>query len=92
MGMSEKRINWDNLYILFTDRSGCTEQNLRDFDKLPYKNKVVFTHKPYPDIKSAYYIKGYESEGKVGILSEWKNNKKIKRVLDQFDFVGWFNS
>lgn len=28
------RINFDNLYFLFTDRDGCTKQNLLDFDQL----------------------------------------------------------
>lgn len=88
----KKRINWDNLYVIFTDRSGCTMKDLETFDNLPYEHKVVFTHIPQPMIKSAYYIKGYENEEKVGILSDWQEaNKPIKRVYDQFDFVGWFN-
>lgn len=86
------RINWDNLYVMFTDRSGCTMEDLRAFDQLPYEHKVVFTHIPQPKIKSSYYIKGYENEEKVGILSDWQDaNKPVKRVYDQFDFVGWFN-
>lgn len=52
-----KRIDYDNLYILFSDRDGCTKQYLIKFDNLPFKNKVVFVNKPYPDIKSAFYIK-----------------------------------
>ena len=87
----KKRINWDNLYILFSDRSGCTQKDLEDFDMLSFKNKVVFTHIKHPEIQSSFYIKGYENEGKVGILSEYKNKYAIKRQLDQFDFVKWFN-
>lgn len=88
----KKRINWDNLYVIFTDRSGCTMEDLKAFDALPYKNKVVFTHIPQPGIKSAYYIRGYENEEKVGILSGWQDETMpIKRVFDQFDYVGWFN-
>lgn len=85
-------MNWDNIFVIFTDRSGCTLADLKAFDALPYKNKVVFTHVPYPEIKSAYYIKGYENEDKVGILSEWQDEKRpVRRMYDQFDFVGWFN-
>ena len=61
-----------------------------DFDNLPYPNKVVFTHKPYPELKSAYYIKGFENEGEVGDLftfSGWNGEK----YYDQFDYVSWFN-
>ncbi len=88
----KKRINWDNLFLMFTDRSGCTQKNLEDFDRLPYKNKVVFTHIPHPEIKSAFYIKGYEEEDKVGVLSAFENEKlPVKRVYEQFDLVGWLN-
>lgn len=88
----KERINWDNLYVIFTDRSGCTQADLEAFDKLPYKHKVVFTHIPHPEIESSFYIRGYENEKKVGILSEYQNEKyPCRRQLDQFDFVRWFN-
>lgn len=88
----KKRINWENLYVIFTDRSGCTMDDLRAFDKLPYEHKVVFTHIPQPEIKSSFYIRGYEHENKVGILSDWQNaSYPVKRVYDQFDYVKWFN-
>ncbi|MGN1165312.1 MAG: DUF1919 domain-containing protein [Lachnospiraceae bacterium] len=88
----KKRINWGNLYVIFTDRSGCTMDDLRAFDKLPYEHKVVFTHIPQPEIKSSFYIRGYEHENKVGILSDWQNaSYPVKRVYDQFDYVKWFN-
>lgn len=51
-----KRMDYDKLFILFTDRDGCTEQDIVEFDNLPYKNKVIFVNKPHPNIKSAVYI------------------------------------
>ena len=87
-----ERINWDNLYIMFTDRSQCGQKNLEDFDKLPYEHKVVFTHIPHPEIKSSFYIRGYENEEKVPILSAFEDdNYPVKRIYDQFDVVGWLN-
>ncbi|VGM94906.1 Exopolysaccharide biosynthesis protein [uncultured Avibacterium sp.] len=85
-----QRIDLDNLFIIMTDRDGCTEQDLNDFDALPYKNKVVFTHKPYPEIRSAFYIEGFEQQDCVGDLfaySGWLG----KRYYDQFDYLAWFN-
>jgi len=88
----KKRINWDNLYIIFTDRSQCTKENLEEFDKLDYPNKVVFTHLPYPNIKSSFYIRGYEEEEKVPVLSQFVNLKfPVRRIYDQFDYVAWLN-
>ena len=57
-----KRINWSNLFVMFTDRDGCTESDLKDFDQLPYPNKVVFVNKENPNIESAFYIKGFEDK------------------------------
>lgn len=86
-----KRIRWDNLFIIMTDRSFCTYDDLVAFDELPYKNKVVFTHIPYPEIKSSYYIKGFETEEKVGILSDFRKNS-WKRYYDDFNFIKFFNN
>lgn len=86
-----KRINLNNLFILFNNRDGCTYQNLLDFDKLPFKNKIVFVHKPYPEINSAFYIKGFEKENSVGACYKFKNNLSGKKIYDQFDYINWFN-
>lgn len=86
----KKRINFNNLFIMFIDRDGCTYEQIKQFDSLPYKNKVIFTHKPYLEFKSAYYIEGFENEESVGILSEYIPNRN-KRYLHKFDFVKWFN-
>lgn len=83
------RINKDNLFVLFTDRDGCTYEDLVEYDSLPY-NKVVFTNKPYPEIKSSFYIKGFENLDSVGHCFEYMPGKKIK-YYDQFDYVKWFN-
>lgn len=86
-----KRVNFNNLYFMLTDRDECSYQNLKEFDDLPYKNKVVFTHKPYPEIKSSYYIKGFENQASVGMLMEYKNKFSVKKYYDDFDYVAWFN-
>ena len=88
----KKRINKKNLYILFTDRDGCSYQDLLEFDQLAYKNKVVFTNCEYHEISSSFYIKGFENEKSVGICSEFIPNKNWLRYYDQFDYVEWFNN
>jgi len=85
------RINWDNLFVLMSDRDGCTEDVLQAFDALPYKNKVVFTHLPRPDIASAVYIPGFEAETQVGICSEFRNRWSGRTYYDAFDYVRWLN-
>ena len=84
------RMNLDNLFIIMTDRDGVTEKDIQLFDQLPFKNKVIFTHKPYPAFKSAYYIKGFEKQNQVGDLFEF-SGWNGKKYYDQFDYVKWFN-
>lgn len=87
----KQRIDHDNLFILFTDRDGCTYDDLLDFDKLPFNNKIVFTKKPYPDIQSAVYIKGFENQNSVGNCFDYMPKGLGKKYYDQFDYVSWFN-
>lgn len=84
------RMNLDNLFIIMIERDGCRYQDLIEFDNLPFNNKIVFTHKPYPEIKSAFYIQGFEDQQYVGDLFEYTGNFG-KRYYDRFDYVGWFN-
>ena len=86
-----KRTNKDNLFIILTERDGCTYEDLKRFDKLSYQNKIVFTHKKYPEIKSSYYIRGFEKEEQVGDLFRYKNKWSGKKFYDDFDYIKWFN-
>lgn len=88
----KERINYDNLFVLGVETDGCTYETLKKFDQLPYKNKVIFTHKFYPEFKSAYYIKGFEKNNEVGVLINFKNQFFIRRYLDDFDYVSFLNN
>ena len=85
----KKRINWDNIVIINTDREGMTEELKERFEVLPYR-KVMFTHLPDEIHSSCYYIKGYEKDDCVGIITDhdtWDG----KRPVDQFDWVKFIN-
>ena len=85
------RMDKNNMFITMTDSLNCTYDDLVAFDQLPYEHKVVFTHKPYPEIKSAYYIKGFEDKQEVGVLSDWKPGFWKRRYIDDFDYVSFLN-
>lgn len=87
----KKRIEWDNLFILGIDGDNCSYKTMQRFDQLPYKNKVIFTHIPYPEIESSYYIPGFESEEGVGVLLDFKKQFWVRRYLDDFDYVSFLN-
>lgn len=37
------RVNWNKLIIKLNDQNGCTEEDVKNFADLPYKNKLFFT-------------------------------------------------
>lgn len=86
-----KRINKNNLFILMTDRDGCTKEDLINFERIPFKNKIVFTHIKYTDLKSTIYIPGFEKENCVGMCFEYASKYSVRRRYDCFDYVSWFN-
>lgn len=51
-----KRVNFNDIFLLFTDRGGCTYDMLKTYDALGYENKVVFCNREYPEIKYIYPV------------------------------------
>lgn len=86
-----KRINYKNIFIIMTDKDGCTEKQIKDFDNLPYENKVIFTNRKANQYSSEYYIKGFEHLNSVGDIINYSNLLGI-RYYDQFNFINWLNS
>ena len=91
----KKRINFDNLLILFgdinpDDETGCQMELIKRFEKLPFKNKIVFTDNPYSDFNSVVYLPKWTRnlEGVFQPVSKISGKKPI----DDFDFVGYINS
>jgi uncharacterized protein (DUF1919 family) len=80
------RMNYDNLFVEFSDQILGTPEHIREFDRLDFANKVAFTAAPYPDIKSNVWI----SE-----CTERPENDKfsIRRYLYKrhFDMASWLN-
>ena len=85
----KKRINWDNIVIFNTDREGMTDILKDRFEALPYK-KVMFTHLPDEVHQSCFYLKGYEQESSVGIITDHSSWDGL-RPVDQFDYIEFLN-
>lgn len=88
----KQRVNYDNIFIIMTDRDGCTEDILNAFDNLNYKNKIIFTHKKLDNIKCSKYIPGYEKNGMVSSLVKFKGYTGKREYNNNFDYISWLNS
>jgi uncharacterized protein (DUF1919 family) len=87
-----KRLDMNNIYIVMVQKDGCTEQDIRSFDRLKFKHKVVFTAKEYPQYRSAYYIpQSEENEENVKNLCDYQGIFTGKRWLDEFDWISFLN-
>lgn len=76
------RINYDNLYFKFDNADGASDELLKKFDQLPYHNKVIFVHKPYPNVKSAICLENQEHLDHAYL---------DPNVYTYFDMIEWLN-
>ena len=85
----KKRINYDNLYLIFYYREGYSMDEIREIEKAKCVRKIMLTSTPV-DLPYAYFIK--ENEGSVNSESFLdKDNFGIHTFEKQWDFVSWLN-
>ncbi|MDE5789712.1 MAG: DUF1919 domain-containing protein [Muribaculaceae bacterium] len=59
------RVNLDRLFIIGMDQNLCTEEDIMQFDKLPYENKLFFSTHNLP-VESNEYMPEFEGNDCVG--------------------------
>ena len=59
-----KRICWENLIVKNAEMNGCTPEQIKTFDKLPYDRKFIFTTRDY-GIESQIIFKEYMGKEQV---------------------------
>lgn len=86
----EQRINTERCYYILVETDGCTYQDLKRFDDLPFPHKVALTHKAYSEIECAFQIKGYEQIGAV--TDSYRFHPVLPlRKYDQFNWMRFLN-
>jgi Exopolysaccharide biosynthesis protein len=77
------KINWNDLIIILAENETCNYEIIKQFDALPFKNKVCFTKECYPEIKSSCSIE------------EMKNPKKlwdVETIIKHFNLTEFINN
>lgn len=83
-----KRINYSNLFVMFSDRDGCTESDLKEFDQMSYKTKwPLFTnhilplnlHSTLKDLRKRSLL---EYSRAIRAFSRWKSTTMISTMSD----------
>ena len=84
------RVNYDNLWIIATDRDGISEDDIYALKNVPCRGMVVFTAKKY-DLPYCFQLKQFVQQGYVGnILKQTLFGKRYFELY--FDYVAWLNS
>lgn len=85
-----QRINKNNIYAILVERDGCTLEDIRDFDSLKLKKKLIISHKRHKGIKNEVVINGYEDNNKVGAITDFEDYGyfHIYDRINWFDFFG----
>ena len=71
------RINWDHLLVKNTMQNGMTVEQVEQYDKLPFNNKIIFVPHKMDNIQSAIWYKSDCREGQV-----WDDIINFKRYVD----------
>jgi uncharacterized protein (DUF1919 family) len=81
----KERIDFKNLFFIYSDRDNFHEEFLHIYEKLPFKHKIFLSAKPRGDSELVVFVKDYEKESQVG---ESEHNGKYLKYID---IVKWLN-
>ncbi|HEM5503957.1 DUF1919 domain-containing protein [Streptococcus suis] len=88
-----KRVNFNRLYFILTDRDGLTQEDAVRFDNLPYENKVLLACSDFPGIKNIHNFGPNYREGESIVdLCQYKSWFSGRRYIDDFDYVDFINN
>lgn len=85
-----ERINWSSLFIIATNHDGMGRDDLMErFDKLPYKNKVMFVSHEYPQYDWAVLVPQFKGRFQVKIMTSFANFMGERYYETCFDIPNW---
>jgi len=81
------RVNYNNIFVVLTDRDGFSVDKIKQVDLIPYK-KVFFSSKKI-DREYVVYMPEFRKEDCVGVMTDFYRFSG-KRYYDlHFDFEKW---
>lgn len=89
-----KRVNFDNIFIVFNRDMEAREETLDEFQTIPYVHKVFITHRNDPSRwGNTVYLKCFNDDYQTGDLYKrhWVG-LACYYLFDEFDYVKWLNT
>lgn len=59
----KQRINWNNIVVKFSEQNKCEKEDIEEFFKTAYENKICFVAKDDSKIDGAIQIKEFKTNG-----------------------------
>ena len=85
-----QRIVWDNIFIVATNHDGMYQDRwMKQFDALPYKNKIMFVSKDYPEYDWAIPIKQFKGRYQCRITTSFADMRGHRYYETAFDIAKW---
>lgn len=78
-----ERMDLDHLIVKMNDQNLCSEEHIKEFSELPFKNKIFFSAKPY-EIPGTIFI---ESANKQGFVLASQEPIIFKRYYDVINVI-----
>lgn len=77
------KINWNDLIIIFAENETCNYEMIKQFDALPFNNKICFTKEDYPEIRSSCCIEEMKDPSK-----SWA----VETIIKHFNITEFINN
>ena len=85
-----ERIVWDNIFIIATNHDGmCHDDCMEMFDKLPYKNKIMFVTKEYPQYDWAIPVRQFKNRFQCRVMTAFADMKGHRYYETAYDIPKW---
>jgi uncharacterized protein (DUF1919 family) len=87
-----ERIVWDNIFIVATNHDGMYQDDCMErFDRLPYKNKIMFVSKEYPQYDWAIPIRQFKNRFQCRVTVAFADMKGHRYYETAFDIAKWIH-
>jgi uncharacterized protein (DUF1919 family) len=80
-----KRVNFKNLFFLYSDTNNFHDEFLARYQKLPFERKIFFSSKPRREYGCVVFIRDYQNQPQVGDSSR---NRRYEKYIN---IIRWLN-
>ncbi|MBE6584038.1 MAG: DUF1919 domain-containing protein [Ruminococcaceae bacterium] len=89
----KQRVNFSNLYIVQIIAAGVNQDDIDNFEKIPYKNKLLITKENDLVCKDMVTHPVFSKKNyKPGEILAFKHDFAVSRNMDDLDYISFLNS